>query len=84
MFPFNFVLPPDLPSSYEGGTGYVRYHVKAVIDKPWKFDHTTKQAFTVISILDLNTDPNAQVCCLKNCDFNFLSINFRVEFDDGM
>ena len=60
-FPFSFMLPPNLPSSFEGGVGHVRYDVKATIDKPWKFDHTTKRPFTVVCILDLNADPNAQV-----------------------
>lgn len=60
-FPFCFVLPEDLPSSFEGVHGYVRYVVKAIIDRPWKFDHTTKCNFTVIGILNLNSEPNASV-----------------------
>lgn len=73
-FPFSFTLPPNLPSSFEGAHGYVRYSIKGIIDKPWKFDHTTKRAFTVICILDLNADPASQapvqgqnqkmICCL--------------------
>ncbi|XP_029643437.1 arrestin domain-containing protein 17 [Octopus sinensis] len=58
-YPFEFVLPYNIPSSYEGGTGYVRYYAKAVIDKPWKFDHKCKIPFTIISVLDLNLTPNA-------------------------
>ncbi|KAJ8303884.1 hypothetical protein KUTeg_017467, partial [Tegillarca granosa] len=73
-FPFSFLLPPNLPSSFEGAHGYVRYTVKATIDKPWKFDHDTKRPFTVICLLDLNLQPNAasgaqgtnskMLCCL--------------------
>ena len=59
-FPFQFQLPQGLPSSFEAVTGHVRYQVKCKIDKPWKFDHKTKRAFTVISILDLNQ--NAAYC----------------------
>ncbi|XP_065942642.1 arrestin domain-containing protein 17 isoform X5 [Magallana gigas] len=74
VYPFTFTLPPNLPSSFEGGTGYVRYTIKGTIDKPWKFDHNTKRPFTVIALLDLNTQPNAAtgaqnqeskfLCCL--------------------
>uniref|UniRef100_A0A0L8H2D9 Arrestin C-terminal-like domain-containing protein n=1 Tax=Octopus bimaculoides TaxID=37653 RepID=A0A0L8H2D9_OCTBM len=58
-YPFEFMLPYNIPSSYEGGTGYVRYYVKAIMDKPWKFDHKCKVPFTVITVLDLNQTPNA-------------------------
>lgn len=44
-----------------GDFGYVRYSIKSNIDKPWKFDHNTKLAFTVLDTLDLNQDPNARV-----------------------
>merc|ERR1719193_183462 len=38
---------------------YVRYSCKATIDKPWKFDHETKVAFTVAAFYDLNMVPQA-------------------------
>ncbi|CAB3361769.1 Hypothetical predicted protein [Cloeon dipterum] len=74
IFPFSYDLPDDLPSSFEGDFGRIRYTVRAVIDRPWKFDHETIAAFTVISPLDLNqvsraTEPIRQrgsktFCCL--------------------
>ena len=60
-FPFVYQLPPNLPSSYESHIGNVRYQLKGTIDKPWKFDHHTKKLFTIISGLDLNTQPSAPV-----------------------
>ncbi len=67
---FMFTLPEALPSSFEGLHGYVRYWAKGCIDRPWKFDHETKSAFTVICPLDLNLEPrtlsvSAAACWLK-------------------
>ncbi|KAG6798960.1 arrestin domain-containing protein 17 [Apis mellifera caucasica] len=53
-YPFNFQLPHNIPSSFEHKYGHVRYTIKVVMDRPWRFDHQTKIAFTVISTLDLN------------------------------
>jgi hypothetical protein len=61
-FPFSTVLPPKLPSSFEGKFGHTRYTVKVVVDRPWKFDHEIKSAFTVISPVDLNIHETAKVC----------------------
>ncbi|GFR98621.1 arrestin domain-containing protein 3 [Elysia marginata] len=63
-FPFQFQLSSDLPPSFEGNYGYIRYWTKATIDKPWKVDHHTKRAFTIIPPLDLNMSPGVAV---SNC-----------------
>ena len=61
-FNFSFVLPPHLkmPSSVELGHCNIRYMVEAVIDKPWKFDHKAKRAFTLLESIDCN-DPSLSV-----------------------
>ncbi|CAH1247563.1 ARRDC3 [Branchiostoma lanceolatum] len=75
VYPFQYQLPVQgLPTSFEGAHGYIRYSIKGTIDKPWKFDHTTKRAFTVLEMVDLNQEPNAlaplmgqqskTLCCL--------------------
>jgi hypothetical protein len=56
-FLFSMMLPYNLPSSFEGKYGYVRYTVKATLDRPWKFNHEVKAAFTVLLHLDLNLLP---------------------------
>ena len=59
-FPFSFMLPPNLPSSFESKIGNVRYFVKADIVRDWKWNHKVKQHFMVNGILDLNTYPSAK------------------------
>ncbi|KAK9309622.1 hypothetical protein QLX08_000835 [Tetragonisca angustula] len=54
QYPFSFQVPHNIPCSFEHRIGYVRYTVNAVIDRPWKFNHECKAAFTVVSGLDLN------------------------------
>lgn len=55
-YPFRISLAVGLPSSFEGKYGYVRYLASVKIDRPWKFDHEAKAAFTVLSNLDLNLE----------------------------
>jgi len=58
-FPFSFTLPLQCPSSFEGQYGHIRYICKAVIDRPWRFDHKCLVPFTVVSLVDLNREPTA-------------------------
>lgn len=56
-YKFSCALPSDLPTSFEGKYGKIRYIVCATLDRPWKFNQTCKVAFTVLKPLDLNRDP---------------------------
>lgn len=89
VFPFQFILPLNLPGSFEGKSScYVRYWLKATIDRPWKFDPEYKMLLTVGSVLDLNTLPNAAapaqstdsktVCCCC-CETAPLTATFRID-----
>ena len=65
---FSFVLPPNLPSSFEGQHGHVRYFIEAEIDLDsnllhlsillrsgsFAFNKRRKQFITINSICDLN------------------------------
>jgi len=61
QFPFAFVLPQNIPSSYENRNGKVRYSVKAVVDRSWKTNYTCKLPFSVNTFLDLNTISEAEM-----------------------
>lgn len=60
-FPFTFPLPVNCPSSFEGEYGHIRYEMKVVVDRAFKFDQEKKIALRVIAPLDLNADPYASV-----------------------
>lgn len=53
-YSFACVLPMQLPSSFEGKHGNIRYSCKAVLDRPWKTDKEFRLSFTVIKTEDLN------------------------------
>ncbi|XP_029211564.2 arrestin domain-containing protein 2-like [Acropora millepora] len=54
-FQFSFKIPPfSLPSSFESKYGYVRYWLKARIQRPWKLDEVTKEMLNVLSVVDVN------------------------------
>lgn len=60
VYPFSTMLPPLLPSSFDGEHGHVHYTVKATLDRPWKFDQDTKLVFTVVTPVDLNFNARAK------------------------
>ncbi|XP_049801635.1 arrestin domain-containing protein 17-like [Schistocerca nitens] len=57
VYNFSVKLPENLPSSFEGTYGHIRYTIKAKMNRPWAFDEKVKAFYTVLSHLDLNTDP---------------------------
>ncbi|RLU22954.1 hypothetical protein DMN91_005232 [Ooceraea biroi] len=84
-YPFSFSLPHNIPCSFEHADGYIRYTTKAVIDRPWRFNHECKIAFTVVTSYDLNAhsqqclglddEVTESLCCF--C-FNMGSIRLRI------
>lgn len=59
MYPFDFTLPSDVPSSFEGRRGFVRYLCVVTLDRGWKGVLQIEQDLTVIRHLDLNQVPHA-------------------------
>ncbi|CAG9821143.1 unnamed protein product [Phaedon cochleariae] len=53
-YPFTFTLPRDLPTTYNGNYGHIRYYVKANIDIPFAFDYRDEISFTLVSLIDFN------------------------------
>lgn len=54
-YPFQFALPTNIPSSYEGPNGYIRCYLKGTIETPWSFDSKDERPFYVISPINFNT-----------------------------
>jgi hypothetical protein len=58
QYNFEIQLPPDIPSSLEGGYGHIRYGVIVKIDLPWAKDYEFEEIFTVVPTIDENSDPS--------------------------
>jgi hypothetical protein len=61
LFPFEFTLPRDLPASYDGVYGQVKYGVRAMLVRPWKFDIEREKDFEVTGYMDMNEEPDLAV-----------------------
>lgn len=53
VFPFEFPLPEDIPSTFQHGYGSIRFTVKVTVDRPWKTDYESEREITVISPIRL-------------------------------
>uniref|UniRef100_A0A8C4N5A0 Arrestin C-terminal-like domain-containing protein n=1 Tax=Eptatretus burgeri TaxID=7764 RepID=A0A8C4N5A0_EPTBU len=58
-FQFQFTLPVNIPSSFEGLYGKVRYKAKAVLQTSWyRLNITFKKNFSILNTLNMNELPN--------------------------
>ena len=59
-FPFSFSLPHEIPCSYEGKSGNIRYSIKAVIKRHsllLKRVYVTQQVYFIVkAVVDLSKD----------------------------
>ncbi|XP_034402429.1 arrestin domain-containing protein 1b isoform X1 [Cyclopterus lumpus] len=57
-FPFQFLIPVAVPTSFEGPFGKVIYRVRAAIDTPrFSKDHKALRPFYLLNLLNLNEVP---------------------------
>ena len=61
ILPFEFTLPRSLPASFDGQWGQVKYGVRAILVRPWKFDIEREKEFEVTGYVDMNEEPDFAV-----------------------
>ncbi|XP_029372063.1 arrestin domain-containing protein 1b [Echeneis naucrates] len=60
-FPFQFLIPVAVPTSFEGPFGKIAYRVRAVIDTPrFSKDYKAQRPFYLLNLLNLNEVPNIE------------------------
>ncbi|XP_071774857.1 arrestin domain-containing protein 1b isoform X1 [Centroberyx gerrardi] len=60
-FPFQFLIPASVPTSFEGPFGKIVYRVRAVIDTPrFSKDYKAQRPFYLLNLLNLNEVPNIE------------------------
>lgn len=55
-FQFDYTLPADLPSTFQGRWGNIKYSVKATLTRPGRFDIEREAEVKVNAHLDLNEE----------------------------
>ena len=53
-YEFSFNLKAELPSSFSGGSGKIKYKMEFVVDKPWKFDERQTIVLNIVQTVNLN------------------------------
>ncbi|XP_050501285.1 arrestin domain-containing protein 3-like [Diabrotica virgifera virgifera] len=53
-YSFSFQLPRAIPNPYEGSYGYIRYYLKATVDRSFAFDYEDELSLHVVSPIDFN------------------------------
>ena len=64
IYPFVFVLPFNLPSSFKGMFGEISYVVKAKLEMPLKFSKKVEKPFNIFSPPDVNLLTDYHVCII--------------------
>ncbi|CAL4113597.1 unnamed protein product, partial [Meganyctiphanes norvegica] len=88
MFNFSYVLPEQIPSSFESYIGQVRHQCKATLIIPMGFNKYCHRPYSVNTLYDLNLDPMSKapisaetfktLCCLC-CKSGPISLVLRID-----
>ncbi|XP_077478672.1 arrestin domain-containing protein 1b [Stigmatopora argus] len=76
-FPFQFLIPAAVPTSFEGPFGKIIYCVKAAIDTPrFNKDHKAQRPFYLLNLLNLNEVPDIDLMnyAVTTKKFNYLLV----------
>lgn len=61
VYKFTCVLPDNLPTSFEGQYGHIRYTATILVERPTQKNTTYREAFTVLRHVNLNDDPSLKI-----------------------
>jgi len=56
---FSIQLPTNIPSTFEGQHGHIKYTLEAAIQRSWKDAHTSVIPIEIRGLTDLNAEPRA-------------------------
>ncbi|XP_052393292.1 arrestin domain-containing protein 1 [Carassius gibelio] len=76
-FPFQFVIPASVPTSFEGPFGKILYQIRAFIDTPrFSKDYKTQRPFYLLNVLNLNELPDVEQpsCAVTTKKFTYLLV----------
>lgn len=54
IYEFGFNLKSELPSSFSGGCGKIKYKLEFIVDRPWAFDEKQTVVLNIIQKVNLN------------------------------
>jgi hypothetical protein len=78
-FGFECQLPECLPASLEASHGYIRYHIAACLDTPWRSEKRYRLEFKVARNDDLNDFPELKLPCTRKVSKKIRNFCFRSE-----
>ncbi|XP_051533003.1 arrestin domain-containing protein 1-like [Myxocyprinus asiaticus] len=76
-FPFQFLIPASVPTSFEGPFGKILYKIRAFIETPrFSKDYNTQRPFYLLSVLNLNELPDIEKpsCAVTTKKFTYLLV----------